>query len=69
MTTINSLDDFLRALDANPSWREAIRTRILGEELLQLPVKFDAFAQEQGKRLENVENLNQSQGETCRSVR
>ena len=61
MTTINSLDDFLRALDANPSWREAVRTRILGEELLQLPVKFDAFAQEQGKRLENVENLVQEQ--------
>ena len=61
MTTINSLDDFLRALDANPSWREAVRRRILGEELLQLPVKFDAFAQEQGKRLENVENLVQEQ--------
>ena len=61
MTTINSLDDFLRALDANPSWREAVRTRILGEELLQLPVKFDAIAQEQGKRLENVENLVQEQ--------
>ena len=59
-TTINSLDDFLRALDANPSWREAVRTRILGEELLQLPVKFDAFAHEQGKRLENVENLVQA---------
>ena len=61
MTTINSPDDFLRALDANPSWREAVRTRILGEELLQLLVKFDAFAQEQGKRLENVENLVQEQ--------
>ena len=34
VTTINSLDDFLRALDANPSWREAVRARILGEELL-----------------------------------
>ena len=61
VTTINSLDDFLQALDANPSWRDAVRARILGEELLQLPVKFDAFAQEQGKRLENVENLVLSQ--------
>ena len=61
VTTINSLDDFLRALDANPSWREAVRARILGEELLQLPVKFDAFAQEQGKHLENVETLVQEQ--------
>ena len=47
MTTINSLDDFLKALDANPSWREAVRARILGEELLELPVKFEAFTQQQ----------------------
>ena len=47
MTTINSLDDFLRALDENPSWREAVRARILGEELLQLPVRFNAFVEEQ----------------------
>ena len=46
MTTINSLDDFLRALDDNPSWKEAVRARILGEELLQLPARFDAFAGE-----------------------
>ena len=47
MTTINALDDFLQALDDNPSWREAVRARILGEELLQLPVKFNAFVEEQ----------------------
>ena len=55
VTTINSLDDFLRALDANPSWREAVRTRILGEELLQLPVKFDAFVQEQRTSHANID--------------
>jgi hypothetical protein len=47
VTTINSLDDFLKALDANPLWREAVRARILGDELLELPVKFEAFAQQQ----------------------
>ena len=47
MTTINNLDDFLQALDANPSWREAVRSQILGEELLQLPVRFSAFANQQ----------------------
>jgi hypothetical protein len=47
VTTINSLDDFLQALDANPTWREAVRARILGEELLQLPTRFGVFAQEQ----------------------
>ena len=47
MTTINTLDDFLQALDDNPTWRDAVRARILGEELLQLPVRFNAFVEEQ----------------------
>ena len=47
MTTINTLDDFLQALDDNPSWRDAVRARILGEELRQLPVRFNAFVEEQ----------------------
>ncbi len=47
MTTINSQDGFLEALRNNPQWRDAVRAQILGEDLLQLPVKFDAFAEEQ----------------------
>ena len=43
MTTINSQEDFLRALTDNPQWKEAVRAQILGEELLQLPVRFNAF--------------------------
>ena len=46
MTTINKEDDFLEALRNNPQWRDAVRTQILGEDLLQLPVKFDAFVEE-----------------------
>ena len=45
MTTINNQDDFLQALDNNPQWRDAVRARILGDELLQLPVEFHAFVQ------------------------
>ena len=68
MTTINNQDDFLEALRNNPAWREAVRALILGDELLQLPVRFyafvqefNAFAREQGRRLENVETLVQEQ--------
>ena len=43
MTTINSQEDFLRALSENPEWKAAVRAQILGEELLQLPARFDAF--------------------------
>ena len=46
MTTINNQDDFLEALRNNPAWREAVRAQILGDELLQLPVRFDTFVQE-----------------------
>ena len=46
MTTINNQDDFLRALSENPEWRAAVRAQIMGEELLQLPAKFDAFVQQ-----------------------
>ena len=64
MTTINTLDDFLQAQGANPSWREAVRARILGEELLQLPVRFEAFAQEQKTWNTNVEaRLNRIEGD------
>ena len=47
MTTINSQEDFLRALAENPQWRDAVRAQLLGEDLLQLPARFDAFVEEQ----------------------
>ena len=46
MTTINSQEDFLRALAENPEWRAAVRAQILGDEQLQLPVRFDAFVEQ-----------------------
>ena len=52
MTTINSQEDFLRALSENPQWKDAVRAQILGEELLQLPIRFDAFE----KRFDTFEN-------------
>lgn len=43
MTSFNSREDFLRALEENPQWKEAVRALILSEELLQLPVQFRVF--------------------------
>ena len=56
MTTINSQEDFLRALRDNPEWKEAVRALILGEELLQLPARFNAFAEEQRQVNKRVES-------------
>ena len=55
MTTINSQEDFLRALDENPQWREAVRSRILGEELMQLPARFNTFVERVEGFLERTE--------------
>ena len=46
MTTINNQEDFLRALSENPEWRAAVRAQLLGDDVLQLPAKFDAFVEQ-----------------------
>ena len=56
MTTINSQEDFLRALRENPEWKDAVRALILGEELLQLPTRFNAFVDEQRQVNKRVES-------------
>ena len=56
MTTINSQEDFLRALRENPEWKEAVRALILGEELMQLPTRFNAFVDEQRQVNKRVES-------------
>ena len=47
MVTIRTTDDFLRAMDENPTWKEAVRRAILTEQLLNLPARFDEFTAEQ----------------------
>ena len=57
MTIINSEEDFLRALDENPQWREAVRSRILGDELMQLPARFNAFVDRVEAFMERTEEF------------
>ena len=47
MTTINTIEDLHKILTENAHWREAIRAALLGDDLLQLPAKFDRFAEQQ----------------------
>ena len=46
MTTINTIEDLVRLLDEKPEWAEALRTRILTRELIELPVKVERFRAE-----------------------
>ena len=58
MTTINSQEDFLRALSENPEWRATVRAQILGDDQLQLPAKFDAFVEKIDAFVEKQEQFN-----------
>ena len=58
MTTINSQEDFLRALAENPEWRAAVRAQILGDDVLQLPSKFDAFVERMDAFIEEQKQFN-----------
>ena len=44
MATDITRQQFVQALKDHPDWREEVRVQILGEELMRLPVVFQAFA-------------------------
>ena len=55
MTRLNSFEELLAELDANPGWRDALRERILTEELTRLPAAFGDFARRTGERMDRLE--------------
>ncbi len=57
-TTINSQEDFLRALADHPEWRAAVRAQILGEELLRLPERLNAFIERMDSFVEEQRRTN-----------
>ena len=63
MTTINSQEDFIRALEENPQWKSAVRALILGEELLQLPTRFNAFVNQMSAFVDEQKQFNAEQRE------
>ncbi len=55
MTTINTLEDLLRAARGNQEFREAFRREILTEELLELPERFAEYTKVTDTRLGNID--------------
>ncbi len=55
MTTINTIDDLLRLLDENEQFRDAVRYRILTEDLIKLPQEFREFKENTENRLDSLE--------------
>ena len=52
---IETFQDLLDILDANPHWVQALRERLLTPELLALPEKFAKFAEMVEKRFQALE--------------
>ena len=63
MAMINTEADFLRALSDHPEWKASVRAQILGEELLQLPVQFQAFVQQQRESNDRMQEFVEQQRE------
>ena len=55
MTTINTIEDLVRILDERPEWTDALRTRLLSRELLNLPQTLAEFAEQTNRRLAALE--------------
>ena len=54
MTTIHTIEDLIRILDEHPEWLEALRTRLLTRELLELPQRFAEFAETTRQEFEAI---------------
>ncbi len=56
-TVINDIADLYRILDEQPQWAEAIRSRILGSELLSVPQRLDQLTEQIHELRETVSQL------------
>ncbi len=54
MTTINTIEDLVRLLDEKPEWAEALRSRLLTRELIELPGKFETFRAEMTQAMSDL---------------
>jgi hypothetical protein len=57
MTTINTIEDLIKLLDENPEWLEAVRSRVLTREVLELPERVDLLSERVDLLSERVDLL------------
>ena len=55
MTTINTIEDLIKLLDEKPEWLEAVRSRILTRELLDLPQTLAEFIETTNRRFDEAD--------------
>ncbi len=59
MVTIRTKEDLIRALQEDPEWRAAVRSFILTEDLMTLPVRFEAFVERVDQFIDDQKGFNQ----------
>ena len=55
MTTIHTMEDLIRLLDEKPEWADALRSRLLNRDLIELPGRFAAFAADTTTRFDGID--------------
>ena len=55
MATFNTVDELIQILDSDPQMLEALRSRLLTKELLELPQRFAEYAEASDRRFEALE--------------
>ena len=56
MTTINIVEDFLRAIRQDDELRSAVRRELLTEDLLAMPQRFGEYAEATNKKLDRLDD-------------
>ena len=57
MTTINTIEDFLRVVRENEELRSAVRRELMTEEVLALPGQFAVMLKTQNSMLERLDSV------------
>jgi hypothetical protein len=62
--TVQDFDDLLRLLDERPEWREQLRRRVLGDEILELPALIRQLVEAQDRTEQRLGELALAQSRT-----
>ena len=54
MVVVNTTEDFIRVMDENPSWLEAVRSRVLTRELIELPARFAKYVEASEREFQSI---------------
>ena len=69
MAAINTIEDLIQILDEHPPWLEALRSRLLTRELIELPERFAQFVEATERRFDNVEHRLDTLESTVKGLR